>query len=76
MRVSVRRGGDGRDGGDGGGGRSDAALPQWGTGLPGEDRVLQMRFGEEVEARGRQGSDGGLHGGSEGHEDEAVGWGY
>ena len=66
MRDSLRRAG----------GAADYALPQWGTGLPGEGRVLQMQGRDDDGAfEGRQDGDGR---GSEGGvpEDEAVGWGY
>jgi hypothetical protein len=66
MRDSLRRAS----------GAADYALPQWGTGLPGEVRVLQMQGGGDDGAfEGREDGDGRE---SEGGvpENEAVGWGY
>lgn len=58
---------------DGGAG---SAMPQWGTGLPGEDRVLQMQPGRYGGGGRSDGDDDGVEGGGDGREGEAVGWGY
>ncbi len=68
MRDSMRRGG--------GGVEVDAALPQWGTGLPGEDRVLQTQHEHDDGEGGRRGDDASSEGEGRPHGDEAVGWGY
>jgi hypothetical protein len=66
MRDSLRRGGGG----------ADAALPQWGTGLPGEDRVLDVEHEHNKVLAGRYEEDGVVADEGVRHEDEAVGWGY
>jgi hypothetical protein len=68
VRDSLRRGV--------GGGGAGAALPQWGTGLPGEDRVLQMKNEREDGPGGTHGKDAVLEGEEVEQDDQAVGWGY
>jgi hypothetical protein len=68
MRDSMRRGG--------GGAGVDAALPQWGTGLPGEDRVLQTQLEYNDGEGGRREEDARFAGQGVQHRDDAVGWGY
>ncbi len=65
MRDSLRRGGGAADA---------AALPQWGTGLPGEDRVLDVEHEHNKVLAGRNEEDVSVT--RVRHEDEAVGWGY
>ena len=58
-----------------GGGAFAASLPQWGTGLPGEDRVLQLQNEDEGADDGRQNGAKAVGWGVK-DEEEAVGWGY
>jgi hypothetical protein len=67
VRNSVRRGG----------GAVAAALPQWGTGLPGEDRVLNQQHAHEGARAGQEhGEDSDANSGRGQDEEDAMGWGY
>jgi hypothetical protein len=66
VRDSLRRGG----------GDAGAALPQWGTGLPGEDRVLQMRNENDDVSRGAHEKGAVVEDEEVEQDEQAVGWGY
>ena len=69
VRESIRRDVRGVD-------AAETALPQWGTGLPGEDRVLQMRRADDGAASRSDGKDDDLADESDAREGDGVGWGY
>jgi hypothetical protein len=68
VRDSIRRG-TGSCWGDG-------ALPQWGTGLPGEVRVWQGNTDGDVDVARMAEEDRGCGAGGGQHEDRASRWGY